>query len=177
MATVIYSAAMSLDGFIAGPGGDMSWLGEFLAPDPGAEDLMRRTTALLVGRRTFDGDDPNRDTDAEGPFGGAWSGPQVVLTHRVPTTPSSATTFVDDLDEALRRATEAAGSGVVSVLGADVARQCLDAGRLDEVLVFVVPVLLGEGVRLLDRPGRERVRLERAEAVSGSAALRYRVLR
>lgn len=174
MATVVYSAAMSLDGYIAGPGGDMSWLTEFLEPDPAAVELMERTRALLVGRRTFDGDDPNRGTEAEGPFGGAWSGPQIVLTHRAGAA-ASGVTFADSVDEALRRAREAAGAGVVSVLGADVARQCLDAGALDELLVFVVPVLLGEGVRLLDRPGRGRARLEPLPVVDGSRGLRFRV--
>ena len=49
----------------------------------------------------------------------------------------------------------------VNVLGADVARQCIRAGLLDEVLVLVAPVLLGEGVPLFHDPGGARVRLER----------------
>ncbi|MFJ2029761.1 dihydrofolate reductase family protein [Streptosporangium sp. NPDC087985] len=46
-------------------------------------------------------------------------------------------------------------------MGADVARQCVEAGVLDEILVFVAPVLLGDGVRLFDHPGGTNVRLER----------------
>ncbi|MFD2396740.1 dihydrofolate reductase family protein [Prauserella oleivorans] len=49
----------------------------------------------------------------------------------------------------------------MSILGADIARQCLAAGWLDEVLVCVVPVLLGDGVRLFDVPGGTNVKLER----------------
>jgi dihydrofolate reductase len=55
----------------------------------------------------------------------------------------------------------AAGDKYVNVLGANTARQCLDAGVLDEILVCIAPVLLGDGVRLFDRPGGTNVALER----------------
>ena len=162
MAKVLYSATMSLDGFIAGPGGDMSWLVEHLGPNPTVDDLVGRIGALLVGNRTFRGDDPYRGTPEEGkPFGGAWTRPQFVLTHHAPDTPVPGVTFVDRLDSGLAAARAAAGDKYVNVLGASVARQCLDAGELDEILVLVVPVLLGDGVRLFDRPGGTNVKLER----------------
>jgi len=55
----------------------------------------------------------------------------------------------------------AAGDKYVNVLGAEVARQCLEAGVLDEILVCIAPVLLGDGVRLFGRPGGPSVKLER----------------
>jgi riboflavin biosynthesis pyrimidine reductase len=58
VATMLYSATMSLDGFIAGPGGDMSWLTAHLGPHPMVDDLIDRIGARLVGGRTFGGDDP-----------------------------------------------------------------------------------------------------------------------
>jgi riboflavin biosynthesis pyrimidine reductase len=70
MAKMLYSATMSLDGFIAGAGGDMSWLTEYLGPNPTVDELIDEIGALLVGHRTFDGDDPNKGTPKEGPFGG-----------------------------------------------------------------------------------------------------------
>jgi len=71
MGTLLYSATMSLDGFIAGVGGDMSWLTRHLAgPNPTADRLLANVGALLIGNRTFGGDDPNRGTDQEGAFGG-----------------------------------------------------------------------------------------------------------
>ncbi|MEV0846131.1 dihydrofolate reductase family protein [Streptomyces sp. NPDC049954] len=164
----LYSASMSLDGFITGPGGDMSWLADHLAPNPWLDAFVPRIGALLVGSRTFGGDDPYRGTEAEGEaFGGAWSGPQFVLTHRAPARPVPGVTFVGDLRDGLAQAKEAAGEGYVNVLGAATARQCLEAGLLDEILVCVVPVLLGDGVRLFERPDGERVRLERL-ALSGT---------
>ncbi len=66
---VVYAATMSLDGYIAGPGGDMQWLVPYLGANPEAEELARRTGALLIGARTLFGDDPHRGTDREGAFG------------------------------------------------------------------------------------------------------------
>lgn len=179
MARVLYSVTMSLDGFIAGPGGDMSWLTEHLGPNPEAEALVEQIGALLVGGRTYGGDDPHRGTEAEGkPFGGGWSGPQVVLTHRPPDGPApEGVEFVSDVDEAVARARAAAGEKYVNVLGAATARSCLDIGALDEVLTFVAPVLLGDGVRLFDRPGGDRVRLHRLRVAEapGATMLWWRV--
>jgi dihydrofolate reductase len=162
MATMLYSVTMSLDGFIAGPGGDMSWLTAHLGPDPLVDELVGQVGALLVGRTTFGGDDPYQGTEQEGEaFGGGWTGPQFVLTHRVPRTPVPGVTFVGDLDSAVAAATAAAGDKYVNILGASVARQCLEAGVLDEILVLIAPVMLGDGVRLFDHPGGTDVRLER----------------
>ncbi|MCZ0913810.1 dihydrofolate reductase family protein [Gordonia amicalis] len=164
MATTIYSAAASLDGFIAGPGGDMSWLTRFFGEDEdnsAARRLRDGTGSLLVGNRSFGGDDPNKGTDREGAFEGEYQGPTVVLTHNPPADPVEGVTFVTDLHRAVEEATRLAGDGYVTVIGADVARQMIDAGLLDEVLVFHVPVFLGDGVRIFDRPGGGEVRLMR----------------
>lgn len=162
MSKVLYSATMSLDGFIAGPGGDMSWLTEHLGPNPMVDELVGRIGALLVGNNTFRGDDPYKGTTKEGkPFGGGWTGPQFVLTHHAPDTAVPGVTFVGDLRRGLAAAKAAAGDKYVNVLGANTARQCLDADALDEILVLIAPVLLGDGVRLFDRPGGTNVKLER----------------
>lgn len=153
MAKLLYAFSCSVDGFIAGPDGDMSWLTPYLGPDPLVEDLIPRIGALLVGRRTFGGDDPHKGGEGEGKaFGGGWDGPQFVLTHHAPA-PVPGVTFAGDLAEAVTAAKAAAGEKYVNVLGADVARQCLEAGLLDEILALPVPVLLGAGVRMFDRPG------------------------
>jgi riboflavin biosynthesis pyrimidine reductase len=72
MGKLLYSATMSLDGFIAGPGGDMSWLTEHLGPNATVDEVIGKIGALLVGNRTFRGDDPYKGVEAkEGkPFGG-----------------------------------------------------------------------------------------------------------
>jgi dihydrofolate reductase len=161
MAKFLYSAAMSLDGFIAGLDGDMLWMTDFLGPNPVVDDLISQTGALLVGNRTFGGDDPFKGQEGEGEaFGGGWAGPQFVLTHRPPAEQVPGVTFIGDIDTAIAKSRAAAGDGYVNILGANVAAQCLEAGVLDEVLVSVTPVLLGDGTRLFEQPGGKTVRLE-----------------
>jgi len=180
MAKLLYSVTMSLDGFIAGAGGDMSWLTPYLGPDPAVDELIPQIGALLIGKRTFVGDDPHRGDEHEGePFGGGWSGPQFVLTHHAPAATSDGVTFVHDLASAVAMSSAAAGDAYVNILGASVAQQCLDAGVLDEILVFVAPVMLGDGVRLFDRPGGTNVPLERISVAQAPLAtsLWFRVVR
>ena len=178
MSKLLYSATMSLDGFIAGAGGDMSWLTEHLVTsEPEMDDLIAGIGALLVGRRTFSGDDPNRGTDAEGAFGGRWHGPSIVLTHHPPAGATDPdVTFVGDLHAAVHMAKDAAGGKYVNVLGATVAKQCLQAGLLDEILVLIAPVLLGDGTPLFQHEGGTHVRLEPIHAQRlGPSSLWYRV--
>jgi dihydrofolate reductase len=87
----------------------------------------------------------------------------VVLTHRPPDEPSDDPdlTFSSDLPSAVATAREAAGDKYVNILGAEVARGCLEAGLLDEILVLIAPVMLGDGTRLFDWPGGHSVDLVR----------------
>ena len=182
MAKVLYSATISLDGFMAGPSGDMSWLADYLGPNPVAEGLVDQIGALLVGRRTFEGDDPNRGTEKEGALEGAWQGPQFVLTHAPPPEGPAfpGIRFVSgDVADVVAAAREAAEGRDVVVIGAAVARECLGAGVLDELLVHVAPGLLGAGVRLVETLPAGPVRLERLGTADDGplATLRFRVVR
>jgi dihydrofolate reductase len=180
MAKLQYQCTMSLDGFITGAGGDMSWLAEFLSPNPEVEDLIPEVGTLLVGNRTFRGDDPNKGNEHEGePYGGGWRGPQVVLTHHISENTIPDITFVSDLNTAVATAKAAAGDKYVAVLGADIARQCIQAGLMDEIFVCIAPVLLGDGVRLFDVQGGADVRLELLKLTKASSvtSMLFRVLR
>jgi dihydrofolate reductase len=81
--------------------------------------------------------------------------------------------------EAGRTALSAAAGRNLVVSGADVVRQCLEEGLVDEIQIHLVPVLLGAGVRLFDRPGTDWIRLERTGlAASGQITdLRFRVMK
>jgi len=163
MTRFIYSATISLDGYIAGPGGDMTWMVPYLGPNAVIDALIPQIGALLVGRRTFAGDDPYRDTPHEGePFGGGWSGPQFVLTRDTSLrSDHDDLTFVHDLPTAIDLAARAAGDAYVNVLGAQTARACLQTGRLDDVLVSIAPIMLGGGTRLYELDPARPVTLER----------------
>jgi dihydrofolate reductase len=86
-------------------------------------------------------------------------------------------TFVGDIETAIVESRAAAGDRYVNILGASVAAQCLDAGVLDEVLVSVLPVLLGDGTRLFEQPGGAAVGLELRNATQAGQItnLWYRV--
>jgi dihydrofolate reductase len=151
---VVVNRAMSLDGFIAGPDNAMGWIFDYLRDDLFPE-VMAATGAMLVGRGTHEVAKrmSPEDTDYDG-------GPVFVLTHRPPDEPAQGVTFLTcDLAEAVATARAAAGGKNLEILGADLASQCLQRGLVDEVLVYVLPVLLGDGVRF-STPGLGRIDLE-----------------
>ena len=84
---------------------------------------------------------------------------------------------VSDLEAGLARAEELAAGRAVSIFGADVARQMLALGRLDEIIVQIVPVVLGAGVRLFGEASAPQARLERTYAGTSEALtdIRFRV--
>ncbi len=169
MARLLYSVTMSADGFIAGPNGDMQWMRPYLGPNPEVDELIPRIGSILAGRRSHDGDDPHKGETGEGEaFGGGWEGPLFVVTHRLPSTPEPGVTYVDQLPKAIAAAKAAAGDKYVNVIGADIARQCIAAGELDEVLLIVTPVFLGDGTRVFDEPGGRTVRLRPRSTTAGT---------
>jgi dihydrofolate reductase len=175
---VVVNRSMSLDGFIAGPDHAMNWIFDFMAPDAFPE-VAAATGAMLIGRRTYDVAKRMRATAEPGgkEYGGGWSGPVFVMSHRPPEPPDRADMFLSgDIGEAVARARSAAGGKNLEVLGADVAGQCLRRGLVDEILVYVLPVLLGDGVRF-SPPGLPRIDLEPSSSThsGGVSILRFRV--
>lgn len=156
MGKVRWHTTLSVDGFVAGPGDAMDWVFAFPHPIPEADEVIECTGAILSGRRTYDvGREPGQRAEAAGPFGGAWTGPQFVLTHRPPADePDPSIMFVSgDIRNAVSTALAAARGRDLLVLGSTVASQCVEHGLIDELLVHIVPVLLGAGVRLFERDG------------------------
>ena len=177
---VVVNRSMSLDGFIAAPGDAMNWIFDFMAPDAFPE-IAAATGAMLIGRRTYDVGKRMRLADEAGgkDYGGGWSGPVFVLSHRPPEPPDPPDMFLSgDIAEAVATARRAAGDKHLEILGADVASQCLRRGLVDEILVYVLPVLLGDGVRF-SSPGLGRIDLEPLGCTQSGAVtiLRFRVLR
>jgi dihydrofolate reductase len=106
---------------------------------------MQRVGAVVGGRWTY---------EAAGHWGDAnpWGLPFFIVTHRPEEQPEGDDfVFVDGIEEAIRRAVDAAGDKDVSLMGgADVIRQALAAGLVDELSIIVAPVVLGGGKRLFD---------------------------
>lgn len=156
MGRVILDVSISLDGFLAGPHDEIEPLHDWLADGTAVagarllEELLARTGAVVMGRRTFDlVDGPDGWTSPDGtPF----ALPVVVVTSAprpAVTKGSTSFTFVaGGVEQALAEARPTAGDKDVAVMGAEVAQQFLRAGLLDEVVLHLVPVLLGTGIRL-----------------------------
>ncbi len=172
---VVVNRAMSLDGFIAGPGDAMDWVAEFLGPHELREQAAA-TGAMLVGRRTAEVGD-RMEAEKSGSVDYPFAGPVFVLTHRPPEPRDAEATFLTgDIGEAVATALAAAGPKNLEILGADVAGQCLRRGLVDEILVYVLPLLLGEGIRF-SPPGLPRIDLEPLSSTRSGAVtiLRFRV--
>lgn len=177
---MVWHVTMSLDGFIAGPDDSMDWVFDYFSEESNetAGEIIETTGAILMGRRTYEVEDRYRG----GIYGGAWTGPYFVLTHEPPATVPDwmSGTFIDeDIEAAVARAAEAADGKNVGILGANLAKQCLDRGLLDEIVIHLAPVLLGGGVRLFAEPGGRRIGLEPTQvARTGQLTdLRFRVTR
>jgi dihydrofolate reductase len=176
---VVAQAAMSLDGFIAGPGHSMDWVFEYTSPEE-IPEVIQATGAMLSGRNSYDVGE--RDAATGKPsgeaYGGAWSGPMFVLTHRPADHPRPGVTFLSgDIAAAAATAKQAAGDKDLIVLGADVIRQCLECGLVNEIQLMVLPVLLGDGIRLYGSDGADRVNLDPVGRDQSGVVtfLRYRV--
>ena len=170
MTKVIAGITTSVDGYITGPNdGPGKGLGEggerlhywvFGGPwtydgepnsEPSGEDaawleqVSSRVGAVVGGRWTYEA---ARHWGDENP----WGLPFFIVTHRPEEQPEGDDfTFVSGVEEAVERAREAAGDKDVHVMGgAEVIRQALDAGIVDELSIIIAPVVLGDGKHLFE---------------------------
>jgi dihydrofolate reductase len=170
MGNIVAAITMSVDGYITGPddgpgkglgkGGERLHYWVFGGPwsyengphgEPEGEDAAylnegtARAGAVVVGRNMYEAAEHWGDKN---PFGM----PVFVVTHRPEEEPETGEfAFVGGFDEAIDRAKEAAGDKAVSIGGgADVIRQGLESGIVDELHIIVAPVILGGGKRLFE---------------------------
>jgi dihydrofolate reductase len=171
MGKVIAGITTSVDGYVAGPddgpdkglgeggeklhywvfGGPWTYDNSIPMGEIGGEDkawmdaAMADLGAVVAGRQTY---------EASGRWGdkNPWGLPFFIVTHRVDEQPAGGEfTFVGSVDDAISRAREAAGDKNVHVMGgADIIRQALLAGSVDELSIIVAPIVLGGGKRLFD---------------------------
>jgi dihydrofolate reductase len=170
MTKVIAGITTSVDGYVAGPddrpgrglgeggerlhywvfGGPWSYDSESLGEATGEDaawlsEVMARIGAVVSGRSTYEAADH---------WGGKnpWGLPVFIVTHRPEEEPpGGAFTFVAGVPDAIERAREAAGDKDVHVMGgADVIRQALEAGLVEELTIIVAPVVLGGGKHLFE---------------------------
>ena len=200
MTKVVIDQTMSLDGFVAGPndtatnplgtrGGEhlFDWYqgGEVMRGDarfaPQGRDrevvdmALEAYGAFVTGRRTYD-------------MTNGWDGthPLVehvfVVTHQKPTNVPSGRSkfeFMRSVEDAIAKAKAVCETKAVVIGTARIAQQALAAGLVDELWLHIAPIVLGRGLRLLDRLGTLPIMLQQAETIAGTAAthVRYRVIK
>ena len=170
MTKVLAGITTSVDGFVAGPddgpgvglgrGGERLHYWVFGGPwsydsepegEPTGDDAewlaeaMSRVGAVVSGRWTYEAAEHWGDKNP-------WGLPFFIVTHRPEEEPEGGEfTFVSGVEEAVERAVEAAGGKDVHVMGgADVIRQALEAGLVDELSIIIAPVVLGGGKSLFE---------------------------
>jgi dihydrofolate reductase len=170
MTSILASITTSLDGYITGPndgpekglgeggerlhywvfGGPWTYGGGHAGQPIGADKefldgMMARTGAVIGGRGTFEAADR---------WGGSnpWPVPFFIVTHHPNDVPrDDGFTPVAGLDEAIRESRAAAGDKDVQVMGgADIIRQALAGGYVDQLSISIAPVVLGAGKRLFE---------------------------
>jgi dihydrofolate reductase len=186
MAKVVVGMTMSLDGFIQDPSGGVGELYsdfETLQNTEPMQEAIQNTGAVVMGWKAF-----AMASDQDYYAGNyEFQVPIFVLTHEAPErrpkeSDTLTFTFVTDgIESAIDQAKTAAGSKEVTVIGgASTVQQCLNAGLADELHVDIMPVLLGDGLRLFEAISAEQIRLERLQVMelpAGRTHLRFRIVK
>ena len=187
MTRVVADISMSLDGFVTGPDPDLehglgrggeplhTWAMEGNDVDVEVlRDATESSGAVVMGRRLFDLVDAPQGWNDEMGYGAglAATPPFFVVTHSAPEHVRLGLRFTfvtDGLEAAITQARAAAGDNDVIVMGgADVVRQCVDAGLVDELRIHLAPIVLGGGTPLFAGAGRRQL-VQRSVRVSPHA--------
>lgn len=161
-----YQVAVSLDGFIAAPGGDASWIP--MDPDIEFEALFEQFDTFLMGRRTW---------EASGALAGQ-ARTVVVSTTLDPAAHPSLTVIADDVARRVAELKGGTGKDIWLFGGGELFRSLLAEGLVDTIEPAIVPIVLGDGVPFLPRPAtRHHLRLtaHRVYPTTGIALLEYAV--
>ena len=177
---------ISLDGFVNDRNGNVGRLYpdlEALRKTSSLQQAIKTTGAVVMGRRAYEmADDPDS-------YAGNYEFqvPIFVLAHKLPKNHPKETdtlkfTFeTGNIGGALEKAREAAGDRNVFVVGgASVAQQCLNSGLIDEILLGIMPVLFGEGLKLFERIDAEKMHLEKMkvlESTNGRTEIKLQVIK
>jgi len=183
MARLIYSTIMSVDGFIADDKGNFDWA----APDDEVHrfvnDLERSVGTYLYGRRMYETmvywETGGDETDFMRDYAQIWRAADKIVFSRTLDSASSARTVIErQLDEETVRRLKAQAGRDLTIGGPELAGQALQWGLVDELQLFVVPVVVGGGKKALPAGLSATLRLaEERRFGNGTVFVRYQLAR
>lgn len=152
---VILYIAMSLDGYIAQPNDDLSFLSivEKDGEDYGYADFVSTIDTVILGRKTYDrvmkqvGEFPHTDKNA------------YIITRTARPTIGKTVFYTGDLTDLVRKLKSENGKNIFCDGGAEIVNELLKNDLLDELIISVIPILIGNGTRLF-KDGRPEQKLK-----------------
>ena len=180
MGRLIFSAIMSLDGFVADEHGDFTWATPDEEVHRFVNELERPVGTYLFGRRMYETmvywETGGEEADYTREFARLWrSADKVVYSRTLERAASARTRIERDFDVEGVRRLKASTAKDIAVGGAGLAGQAIAAGLVDELQIFVVGVLVGAGTRALPERVFAHLRLtEERRFGNGMVFLRYR---
>jgi dihydrofolate reductase len=169
MRSVVYSAAMSLDGYIAGPKGESDWI--MIDPELDFGAMFARFDAILLGRKTY-------ETTRTGGGSGISGVESYVFSRTLQQADALGVTVSNDPMQTISALKAQPGKDIWLFGGGVLFRSLLEVGLVDTVGVAIIPVLLGGGVQLLPgTPERAGLRLveHKIYRKTGTVTLEYAV--
>ncbi len=183
MAKLVYATISSLDGYVADESGSFDWATPDEEVHAFINDLVRPIGTHLYGRRMYDvlvawetmdvGPEPAVIRD----FAAIWhAADKIVYSKTLDAVASARTTLERDFAPNVVRRSKATASRDLSIGGPTIAAEALKAGLVDEVHLFLVPIIVGGGTRALPDGVRQQLVLEEERRFAGGVVyLRYRV--
>jgi dihydrofolate reductase len=181
MATLIYSAIASLDGYVADAGGNFDWA----APDEEVHrfvnELMRPVGTHLYGRRMYEvmaywESPPADQRPVSEDFAQIWQAADKIVYSRTLRAATTARTRIElDFDPVAVRQLKATAERDLTIGGPGLAAEALAAGLVDELHLFLTPIVVGGGTRALPENVRSELELlDERRFSSGVVHLHYR---
>ena len=171
---IIVYIATSADGYIARPDGDFSWLDRKpVKGNYGMAKFYRKVDTVIMGRKTY-------EIGVKMGQAGYPEKHNYVFTRKPAANPASNIEFITEAPKSFaRRLRRTRGKHIWLVGGGEVIAAFLDAGEVDEISIHVIPILIGEGIPLI-QPRHRDIELKLLKArryTDGVVRLHYRVLR
>lgn len=186
MRKIVLFMHTSLDGFVAGPHGEMNWIKADEEIFDYAGERTRQADTALYGRVTWQMMEAYWPTAADNPSAtkhdiehGTWYNKvqKVVLSKTIKDVPANTTIINNDISENINKLKQQPGKEILIFGSPRVVHSLMELKLIDEMWLFVNPVILAEGIPLFKKSGKTFLELKKTHAFSsGVVCLHYQLL-